>query len=381
MPILQKDSLLEVAKEIAEDVLAVNAAAIDRERRFPSENFEALKKAGLMGLLVPQEFGGHDASFETFTSVMQVLGEACASTAMCFLMHNCGTAVLARCSEGEQRERVLKPIANGEKIATLAFSEAANGAHFYQPSIQAVRNGDSFILNGEKSFVTNGNHADYYLVVTKAPDGQEGLNIFIVEKDTENLSFTGEWDGIGMAGNSSIVMELQDSPVPGRNLVGIEGTGLGVLFDIVAPVFITGLSAVNVGIARAALNSAINYTKKRTHRNLESSIGNYQAIQMYLADMYIAVDASDAHLKKTASMLDNEHPEAHLSVLATKTLACETVINVTGTAMQVCGGIGFTTRLPVERYYRDGRAGSVMAPTTEILKTWLGKSLVGLPLI
>jgi isovaleryl-CoA dehydrogenase len=381
MPVLKTGNLIEMAKEVAQNVLAVNAAAIDQERRFPIENFEALKKAGLMGLLVPKEFGGHEANFETFTSVMEILGEACASTAMCFLMHNCGTAVLARYSEGEQRERVLTPIAKGEKIATLAFSETANGAHFYQPSIQAVRKGDSFILNGKKSFVTNGNQADYYLVVAKAPEGQEGLNIFIVEEGTENLSFSGEWDGIGMAGNSSIVMELNDSPVSRRNLVGKEGIGLGVIFDLVAPVFIAGISAVNVGIARAALTSAIEHTKKRTHQNADSSIGNYQAIQMYLADMYVAVDAANTHVKKTASMLDNADPDALLSVLATKTLACETVINVTGTAMQVCGGIGFTTRLPVERYYRDGRAGSVMAPTTEILKTWIGKSLVGLPLM
>lgn len=381
MTVLQTNNLIETAKEVAEHVLAVNAAAIDRERRFPAENFAALKKAGLMGLFVPKQLGGHEASFETFTSVMEVLGGACATTAMCFLMHNCGTAVLARYADGEQKERMLRPIANGEKIATLAFSETANGAHFYQPSIQAVRDGSSYILNGRKSFVTNGNQADFYLVVTKAPDGQDGLNIFNVEKNTPNLSFSGKWDGIGMAGNSSIVMELNNAPVSERNLIGKEGTGLNVIFDLVAPVFICGLSAVNAGIARAALNASVEHAKMRTHESAASSIGGYQAIQMYLAEMFIAVDSASIYINKTARMLDNGHPEALLSVLAAKTLACETAIKVTGTAMQVCGGIGFTTRLPIERYYRDGRAGSVMAPTTEVLKTWIGKSLVGLPLM
>lgn len=381
MTILQKEDLIETARELAEKVLALNAASVDKERRFPEENFAALKKAGLMGLLVPKQYGGHEASFETFTSVMEVIGEACATTAMCYLMHNCGTAVLVRYAVGEQRERMLRPLANGEKIATLAFSEAANGAHFYQPSIQAVRNGKNYLLNGKKSFVTNGSYADYYMVVTKAPDDMEGLNIFAVEKNTPNLSFSGEWDGIGMTGNCSIIMELKDAPVPGRNLIGKEGTGLDVIFDLVAPVFIPGLSAVNIGIARAAMNTAIEHTKKRTHENANSSIGSYQAIQMYLADMYVAVDTASVYLKRTASMLDNAHPEALLSVLALKTLACETVIKVTGTAMQVCGGMGFTTRLPVERHYRDGRAGSVMAPTTEVLKTWIGKTLAGLPLM
>lgn len=381
MTVIQKNSLIETAKDLAKNVLAVNASAIDQERRFPAENFEELKKAGLMGLFVPSEFGGHEANFETFTTIMEVLGEACASTAMCYLMHNCGTAVLARYAEGEQRERLLKPIAKGEKIATLAFSETANGAHFYQPAIQAVRYGDSYLLNGKKNFVTNGNQADYYLVVAKSSNGKEGLNIFIVEKNTENLSFSGEWEGIGMSGNSSILMELNDSPVPESNLLGKEGDGLGVIFDFVAPVFIAGISAVNVGIARAALNCAIEHSKKRTHKNTDAAISSYQAIQMYLADMFTAVDSASVYVNKTASLLDNADPNALLSVLATKTLACETVKNVTGTAMQVCGGIGFTKSLPVERHFRDGRAGSVMAPTTEVLKTWIGKCLVGLPLM
>jgi alkylation response protein AidB-like acyl-CoA dehydrogenase len=381
MTVIQKNSLIERAKDLAKNVLAVNAADIDRERRFPAENFEALKNAGLMGLFVPKEFGGHEANFETFTAIMEILGEACASTAMCYLMHNCGTAVLARYAQGEQRERVLKPIAKGEKIATLAFSETANGSHFYQPTIQAVRYGDSYLLNGKKSFVTNGNHADYYLVVAQSSKEQEGLNIFIVEKNTENLSFSGEWEGIGMSGNSSIVMEFSDSPVPEGNLLGKEGSGLGVIFDFVAPVFIAGISAVNVGIARAALHCAIEHSKKRTHKNTDAAIGSYQAIQMYLADMFTEVDAASVYVNKTASLIDSADPNALLSILSTKTLACETVKNVTGTAMQVCGGIGFTKSLPVERHFRDGHAGSVMAPTTEVLKTWIGKSLVGLPLL
>ena len=273
MTILQKEDLIETARELAEKVLALNAASVDKERRFPEENFAALKKAGLMGLLVPKQYGGHEASFETFTSVMEVIGEACATTAMCYLMHNCGTAVMVRYAVGEQRERMLPPAGEGEKIATLAFSEAANGAHFYQPSIQAVRDGKNYLLNGKKSFVTNGSYADYYMVVTKAPDDMEGLNIFAVEKNTPNLSFSGEWDGIGMTGNSSIVMELKDAPVPGRNLIGKEGTGLDVIFaDLVAPVFIPGLSAVNIGIARAAMNTAIEHTKnERTKMQIHPS--------------------------------------------------------------------------------------------------------------
>jgi isovaleryl-CoA dehydrogenase len=381
MSVIQKDSLIEIAKDVAQNVLAINAETIDRERRFPSENFEALKKAGLMGLFVPKEFGGHEANFDTYTAVMEAFGEACASTAMCYLMHNCATAVLAQYAEGELRERVLKPIARGEKIATLAFSETATGAHFYQPSIKAVRYGDTYLLNGKKSFVTNGGQADYYLVVAQAAKGQEGLTIFMVEKNTENLSFSGKWEGIGMSGNSSIVMELKDAPIHERNLIGKAGSGLSMIFDFVAPVFIAGISAVNVGIARAALNCAIEHSKKRTHKNTDTSIGNYQAIQMYLADMFVAVDTASVYVKKTASLLDHADPNGLLTVLAAKTLACETVKNVTGTAMQVCGGIGFTKSLPVERHFRDGHAGSVMAPTTEVLKTWIGKSLVGLPLM
>ncbi len=372
-------SILETVEHICKEVIAPLASEIDRERRFPKEAFQALGNAGLLGLLVPKELGGQGGTLEDLVAANEIIAASCGSTAMCFLMHQCGTAVIAAKANADQQERYLRPIAEGRKIGTLAFSETGTGAHFYNPEIQSEANGNGYTLQGRKSFVTNGDQADFLIVVTKASSPEKGLNMLILDRETPGVRFEGAWEGIGLNGNNSIAMVLNEVKIPGAQLVGEEGDGLGLIFGVVAPTFILGVAAVNNGLARGAYQTALEHAKARTYAD-GRSLADIQAIQFYLSEMFGGVAASSLFTRDAAAGAVQGREGAILQVMQSKINASENAVKVTNLAMQVCGGQGYTRNMPVERYLRDARAGSVMAPTTEVLKEWVGKSVAGVPL-
>jgi alkylation response protein AidB-like acyl-CoA dehydrogenase len=370
--------LQEKARRVAETELHPNAEAIDRERRFPLDNLNAVAQEGLFGILIPPTSGGSGSGLTELALVCEELGMACASTAMCFLMHTCGSAVIAAKATPEQASRWLSPASAGDMITTLAFSERGTGAHFYQPEISAERKNGSLVVSGRKSFVTSGGHAHLYPVLVNASGGQ-GLTLLVLTPDMPGVHFEGEWDGIGMAGNSSIVMSLADVEVPADHVLGNEGDGQEVVFNVVAPTFLIGLAAVNVGIARAALNGAIEHARTRRYPS-GRSLAEIETIQGYLARMSILTESARLLVLEAARAADAGEPTALPLVMQAKIAATESAKHVTDLAMQVGGGQAYSRQLPVERHWRDARAGSVMAPTNEVLQEWLGKALCGLPL-
>jgi len=366
------------ARDIATDIVRPNAETVDRKRRYPKEGLAALGKAGLMGVLVPQAAGGLGGSLGDLAQVCEQLGWACASTAMCFLMHACGTAVIGAKATSDQTAAWLTPAAKGKAIATLAFSERGTGAHFYAPEISATTKDGSFVLSGRKSFVTSGGHASLYPVLVNA-SGEPGLDVIVVTPDLEGVGFEGSWDGIGMAGNSSIAMTLDDVRVPRANIVGAEGDGQSLVFDVVAPTFLIGLAGVNVGIAQAALEETVEHAKSRRYPTGQT-LAEVQAIQMGLADMSIAVESARRLLQEAARAADAGEDAALPLVMQAKIAATEAAAAVTERAMRIGGGQAYSRSLPLERHWRDARAGAVMAPTNDVLREWLGKILTGLPL-
>jgi isovaleryl-CoA dehydrogenase len=366
------------AREIAESVLAPQAATIDRERRFPAENLDALAKAGLMGLLAPAAYGGQGAGLTQLAQVCMELGRACASTAMCYLMHQCGIATIAARATAEQGQSWLAPGARGEYLATLAFSERGTGAHFYQPELGLSRRNGNLSLSGRKTFTTSGGQAHLYPVLVNSPSG-DGLDVFVITGDMAGVSFEGTWDGIGLAGNSSIITVFEDVAVPESNRLGNPGDGQELVFHVVAPTFLAGLAAVNVGIAQAALVASIEHAKTRTYPSGQK-LAEVPVIQSYLAGMAIATESARQLVLAAASAADRADPEALPLLIEAKIGATEAAQKVTNTAMQAGGGLAYSRSLPMERHWRDARAGSVMAPTNEVLAEWLGKVLTGLPL-
>lgn len=366
------------ARRLAETVLAPAAAGIDRSRLYPDENLKSLGQAGLLGLLVPQPFGGRGGTLTDLALVCEALAWGCASTAMCFLMHSCACAMLAAKATSEQGERWLRPAATGEAMATLAFSERITGAHFYNPDIAAKRIDNGYVLSGRKSFVTSGGHASLYPVLVKA-SGEPGLDILVVAPDLHGVSFDGQWEGLGMAGNSSIAMLMQDVAVPETNLLGKEGDGMELVFNVVAPTFLVGLAAVNVGIAQAALDGAVAHAKERHYAD-GSDLAGLAVIQDYLAEMSITTQAARQLAREAARAASAGEESALPLVMQAKVAATDAAAAVSEQAMRIGGGIAYSRGLALERHWRDARAGAVMAPTNEVLKGWLGKILAGLPL-
>ncbi|UUZ86678.1 acyl-CoA dehydrogenase [Paenibacillus sp. P26] len=217
------------------------------------------------------------------------------------------------------------------------------------------------------------------IALTNASGVEQGLDMFIVDTRTPGVRFEGEWKGIGLSGNNSISLQMDNVKVPASRLVGAEGDGLGLIFEVVAPTFILGVAGVNAGLARGAYQAALNHAKTRAYAD-GRKLADIQAIQFYLSDMFGAVETASIYVQNAAKAAVSGQEGAILHVMQSKITASEHAIKVTNLAMQVCGGQGYTGALPVERFLRDARAGAVMAPTTEVLKEWVGKSVAGIPL-
>ena len=374
----QQEALRLTARDLAEKVLNPLAADIDQQRRFPRENLEVISESGLMGLLVPQIYAGRGAGLTELAIVEMEFGRSCASTAMCYLMHSCGCALIAARATPEQGEAWLRPAAKGDYLATLAFSERGTGAHFYQPELRVERPNGSLSLSGRKSFVTSGGQAHLYPVLVNS-SGKEGLDIFVLTADMPGIGFDGEWDGVGMAGNSSISATFTNVLLEEGDRLGREGEGQDLVFGVVAPTFLAGLAAVNVGIAQGALDASVEHAKARKYPNGQA-LAEIPIIQINLAEMSIAVESARQLVATAASAADGGEAAALPLLIQAKIAATESARTVTEKAMQVGGGQAYSRRLPIERYWRDARAGAVMAPTNDVLREWLGKLLTGLPL-
>ena len=212
-------------------------------------------------------------------------------------MHVVGTAVIGAKATPDQAQKWLKPAASGELVATLAFSERATGALFYMPEIKAEQSDGGFVLNGRKSFVTSGGHADLYPVLVNA-SGEPGLDVLVLSGTDKGVSFEGSWEGVGMSGNSSVQMVLNDVTIPADRLLGAEGAGQELVFNVVAPTFLLGLAAVNLGIAQAALDTTVNHVK--TRKNAGGVLAELPTVQTQLAEMSLITEQARSLLLTAA---------------------------------------------------------------------------------
>lgn len=368
-------SLVDLVRDVARERIAPDAAAVDAERAFPRAAIDALAEPGALGLMVPQAAGGAGGGLTELVQACEAVGGACASSGMVFLMH-CVTAATVAAGGGERAEDYLGRLATGELLGSLAFSERGTGAHFYAPELAAERENGGVRIAGRKSFVTSGGHAQLYLVLVQS-DGGEGLDCYAVTPQ-DGITFDGTWQGLGMAGNSSVAAEF-DARVDDAARIGAAGAGGDLVFGAVAPVFLAGLAAVNVGIAAAAQQAAIDHAAGRRYPDGQS-LAEVQSVQHALAALDMTTRAARLVVRDAAALADTGDPAALVALMESKVVATEAAQQVTQAALEVCGGQGYTRGLlPVERHLRDARAGAVMAPTNGVLKTWVGKALAGLP--
>ena len=378
------EQLRQTAEEVGRSVLAAQCEQVDGEGQWPEQGLKALADAGLMGLHVPERLGGHGHGLVALATVTEELGRHCSSTAMCFGMHSVAAKVIAAKATAHHEEQFLRPIAEGRHITSLALSEPGTGIHFFIPSTEYRRDGDCIVLDGEKSFVTSGSHADSY-VVSAVPAGEEldpgGFSCFAVEARVAGLEWQKDWEGFGMRGNSSRGVRLNDVRIPSENLLGAEGDEIWYVFEVVAPYFVVAMTGVYLGIAQAALDASIEHLKSRLHEHTGETLSANPVLGGQIAEMWIAVQRTRQLLHHAARLGDAADPASVPSMFAAKADVAEMVTAVTQLAMMLSGGRGYAQNSKIARLIRDAQASHVMSPTTQMLKTWLGRSLLDQPLL
>ncbi len=379
------DAAVLKAQEIAGRVLAPSAGQNDKVGRFSTEAVEALGESGLLGLLLPVDFGGAGLGPGTFAVVTATLAEADASVAMVYLMHILGTATILAARPGAARALtpILQEIGAGRHLSTLAISEAGSRSHFWAPISRAHRNGDGVRISAKKSWVTSAGHAQSYVVSSLAPEGAGPTDstIYLLAAETPGLSVAGPWDGMGLRANASAPIALDDCQVPSDFQLTDDCEGFPTMQNVVLPLFCLGTAAVALGLCRAAVAGTVSHLKSAKFEHLGQSLGeSLPTLRAQLAAMQIDTDGLSARIDDLIEHLEKPRETTTLRVLETKAAAGEVAISVTSAAMRACGGAAFSKHLSIERLFRDAHAGAVMAPTGDVLREFIGKSLLGMPL-
>lgn len=376
--------LRDTAAELARTILSAESERVDRDAAWPEPALRALAAAGLMGLHVPAHLGGLGEGLIALVAIAEELGRACSSTAMCYAMHCVATKVLTAKATPEQEARYLRPIAEGRHVTTLALSEPGTGALFFLPRTQFRAEGESFVLDGQKSFVTSGARADSY-VISAVPPGAEldpgTFTCLVLDADRPGLEWQEAWQGFGMRGNSSRSLRLNRAVVPNSNLLGAEGDQIWYVFEVIAPYFLCAMAGVYLGIAQAAVDDTIVHLKGRRHEHTGEPLSTNPVLSNEVADMWVTVERTRQLVQHAARLVDAGAREAAAAVFAAKLEVAESAVAVTNAAMQLAGGRGYQANGRIARLLRDAQAAHVMSPTTHLLKAWLGRSLLGLPLL
>lgn len=352
------------------------AVEVDRQGQFPRAAIQTLGDAGLLGLVSAAEVGGRGQSLRAAAEVVEQLARHCASTAMVVCMHYAATAVL----EAHGPREVREAIAAGRHLTTLAFSEAGSRSHFWAPVSTATTDGDRVRLNAVKSWITSAGEADSY-VWSSRPLAADGLStLWLVAADAPGLKVAGAFDGLGLRGNASSPVTATDISVSPGVMLGEDGRGDQLMFGIVLPWFACMSAAMSVGLMEAAIQAAVGHVTRVRLEHQGSSLAELATIRAYLARMRVRADQARALLGDTLAAVEAEREDAMLGVLEVKASAAEAATEVTELAMRVCGGAAFRREVGVERAFRDARAATVMAPTTDMLYDFIGRVLCGIDL-
>lgn len=377
------ESAVSRAREIADGVLAPAAAQNDKAARFSTEAVDALGRAGLLGLMLGPELGGCGLGPRTFSAVTATLAGADASVAMVYLMHVLGTATIAAARPGAAVGPFLQEIAGGRHLSTLAFSEAGSRSHFWTPISRARRNGSGVRIAARKSWVTSAGYAQSYVVSSLAPEaaGPTDSTLYFVPAGTQGLSVAGPWDGMGLRANASAPMLLDACEVPSELQLTDDGAGFQAMLNVVLPLFNLGTAAVALGLCRAAVSATATHLKTARFEHLGQSLGeSLPTLRAQLATMQIDTDGLSARIDDLVDHLERPRDTTLLRVLETKAAAGDAAIAVTSAAMRACGGAAFSKHTSIERLFRDAHAGAVMAPTGDVLREFIARAILGMPL-
>lgn len=352
-------------KEFAEKEVAPIAAEIDESGEFPLDTVKKMAKLGFLGLPFPKEYGGAGADTLTYMFAVEELSRACASTGVILEAHvSLGSHSILQFGTAEQKEKYLRPMAEGKLLGAFALTEPNAGTDASNQETVAVLEKDEYVINGSKIFITNGGYADIYVVVaaTDPSKGLKGLSAFIVEKGLPGFTFGPKENKMGIRASSTTELIFQDCRIPKENLLGKEGEGFKIAMQTLDGARI-GIGAQALGIAQAALDESIRYSKERQQFN--KPIGTFQAIQWMIADMATEIDCARLLVYRAADLKDRNKPFGKEASMA-KLYASETAMRATIKAVQIHGGYGFMKDYKVERLMRDAKITEIYEGTSEV---------------
>jgi alkylation response protein AidB-like acyl-CoA dehydrogenase len=373
----RQQDLVDEARAVARRALAPRATEYDRAAQFPTENFADLDEAGLLGLLIPTELGGRGADMVAYTAAIAELAEACGSTALIFAMH-CGATRLLAASPDPTARAVLRKVVDAGELIAWGFSEPGTGGNILNPGLRATPGDDGYTLIGTKAFCTGAGHVDHYLINTFSGESEfrRSQSMFLLPADTDGLTVKETWDALGMRANCANTVVL-DCHVESEHCIGGHGGGMPLLAHAL-PALVLGLAAASLGVARAANAFATGHVTRRVHTNTGANLAAYQGVRFQIADMATALHTANLALLHASATADADPLEALPAMNMAKYACNTTAVAVADAAMQVTGGHGFLRSNPLERHYRDARAGAVMGANLGALRDMIGKAALGL---
>ena len=364
-----------MVREFSRKVVAPTASERDQTGEFPSENLKMMGELGLMGMMVPLEYNGSGADTLSYVLALSEIAYSCASTAVVMSVHNsivCES--ILRLGTEKQKETYLKQLASGNIIGAFAMTEPHAGSDPVRQTTLAVRNGDHYILNGTKRFITSGKTAGLTIVtaVTDKETRHRGISAFLVKKDTPGLITGRPEDKMGLRASDTTDLIFDDCRVPAEDLLGKEGDGFKIAMQALDGGRI-GIAAQSVGVAQAALDAAVNYAK--TREQFGQPISKFQGLRWMIADMATEIEAA-RQLMFSAAVLKDRGEKYTTRASMAKLFASEMVNRVTAKALQIHGGYGFIKEYPVERFYRDARVFTIYEGTSEIQRVVISNQIL-----
>ena len=372
----EQEDLIKVIADFAKKEIAPNAAHYDETEEYPWENLHKMAELGLLGMIVPEELGGAGTDFVTYVAAIEEISKACAATGGIMAIHT-STGIMPILMNGtpEQIKKYVPDLATGKKIGAFALTEPNAGSDAAGVQTTAVLDGDEYVLNGTKCFISNGGEASTYTIFasTDKSKGTRGISAFIVEKGTPGFTFGKREHKMGIHASATCELIFQDCRVPKENLLGVEGKGFSSAMGVLDGARI-GIGSQAVGIAQAAYEAALEYSKVRVQ--FGKPIAKQQVIGFMLADMAIQIEAARQLVRHAAELKDAGKPFSKEAAMA-KTFASDTAVKVALDAVQILGGYGYTREYPVERYLRDAKITQIYEGTNQIQRLVISRAILG----
>jgi butyryl-CoA dehydrogenase len=370
----EQKMIQELAEQIAREKIRPVRAQLDEAEEFPKELMEVLAQSDLFGVYIPEEYGGLGGGILENCLAVEQLARACIGVATSFAASGLGAYPILLYGSEEQKAAYLPDIAAGRRLAAFAVTESGAGSDVTAIKTTAVKDGDHYVLNGTKQWITNGGEADIYsvLAVTDKTKGPRGASFFIVEKGDPGFSFGKKEKKLGIRASATRELVFQDCRIPKERLIAKEGMGFIIAmktFDKSRP----GIGALGVGLAQGALDIAVEYARKRIQ--FGKPIISFQAVQHKLADMATKTEAARALIYCAARHMDTNPPDASKVAAMCKVFASDVAMEVTTEAVQILGGYGYMRDYPVEKMFRDAKILQIYEGTNEIQRNIIGQEL------